>query len=143
MVKMKPILETLDLVIIGAEWGDGKRSKWLSSYIIACRNTKNDKKDELLEIGRVSTGLKEKKEEGLSFDEVSKMLEPLITKQDGKIVEVNPKIVLEVAFEEIQKSTTYGSGYALRFPRIVRLREDRNEKSCSTIDDVERILKEQ
>ena len=138
MVKMKPILETLDLVIIGAEWGDGKRSKWLSSYIVACR-----KDDELLELGRVSTGLKEKKDEGLSFEEVSQLLEPLILKKNGKLVEIKPQIVLEVAFEEIQKSPHYGSGYALRFPRIVRLRTDRNAQSCSTMDDVERILKEQ
>jgi len=148
MVKMKPILETLDLVIVGAEWGEGKRSAWLSSYTVGCRN--GDLLGDglldahgLLEIGRVSTGLKEKPEEGLSFGQVSELLKPLVTSTTGKNVVVTPRLVIEVAFEEIQKSSSYGSGYALRFPRVVRLREDRDEKSCSTITDVKRIFEEQ
>ena len=137
MIKMKPILETLDLAIVGAEWGEGKRSEWLSSYTVACRTDVG-----LLEIGHVSTGLKEK-EEGLRFQDLTIALQPLVVREEGKKVIVTPRIVIEIAFEEIQKSSTYGSGYALRFPRVLRLRPDRDEKTCSTLADVERIFREQ
>ena len=132
MAKLKGTKENLDLVVIGAEWGEGKRSKWLSSYAIACKD-----KDKFLEIGRVSTGLKEKKEEGLSFAEMTDLLQPLINKEEGKGVFVRPKIVIEVGYEEIQKSPTYSSGYALRFPRIIQLREDRGPDDASTLKMVE------
>jgi DNA ligase 1 len=135
MVKMKPIMETLDLVIVEAEWGEGRRADWLSSYVVACRDG-----DELRVVGRVSTGLKEKKEEGLSFSDVTDLLKPTIVKQKGKNVIVVPGVVLEVAFEEVQVSQHYDSGFALRFPRIVRLREDRNAGNCSTLDDVKRLF---
>src|SRR3989338_11116853 len=106
MIKMKQILETLDLAIVGAEWGEGNRSEWLSSYTVACRTDVG-----LLEIGHVSTGLKEK-EEGLRFQDLTIALQPLVVREEGKKVIVTPRIVIEIAFEEIQKSSTYGSGYA-------------------------------
>ncbi|MBI2647313.1 ATP-dependent DNA ligase [Candidatus Woesearchaeota archaeon] len=74
MIKFKHMMETLDLVIVGAGWGEGKRAKWLSSYTIACL----DENVTFVELGKVSTGLKEKKEEGLSFEEMTKILKPLI-----------------------------------------------------------------
>jgi len=80
MIKFKEVMESLDLVIVGAEWGEGKRSKWLSSFHLACRDGK-----EFKDIGKVGTGIKEKKEEGLSFGELTKLLKPLITKEKGKI----------------------------------------------------------
>ena len=132
-------MEMLDLVIVGAEWGEGKRGQWLSSYLLACYDKSTG---ELLEVGRVSTGLKEKKEEGLSFEEMTEMLKELILKQKGKGVVVKPHIVVEVAFEEIQKSS-YASGFALRFPRVVRLREDSDASSCSTLKDVQRLFEGQ
>lgn len=135
-VKVKPIMETLDLVIVGAEWGTGKRASWLSSFVIACRS-----KDEFLPIGKVGTGFKEKEEEdGLSFDELTKMLKPLIVKEKGREVEVKPSVVIEVSYEEIQQSPTYGSGYALRFPRLVRLRDDRRPEECSSLYEVEKLF---
>ncbi|MBI2142259.1 ATP-dependent DNA ligase [Candidatus Woesearchaeota archaeon] len=103
MLKYKRTMENLDLAIVKAEWGEGKRSKWLSSYTVACIS-----KGKLLEVGKVSTGLKEKPEEGLSFEEMTKLLKPLITKEEGKEAIVKPRIVIEVAYEEIQKSPTYG-----------------------------------
>jgi len=111
-VKVKQIMETLDLVIVGAEWGHGKRGGWLSSFKLACRKGK-----EFLSIGKMGTGIKEKKEMGVSFGALTKMLKPLII--EGKIgkVKVKPKVVVEVAYEEIQKSPKYKSGFALRFPR--------------------------
>ena len=139
-VKIKPVMETLDLVIVGAEKGEGKRAGWLSSFIIACRD---EDSDELVEIGRVSTGFKEKSEEGTSFEEMTELLKPLIMDKKGKIVEVKPKIVIEVAFEEIQKSPEYSSGYALRFPRLVRLREDRGPDDASTLREVESLYNKQ
>ncbi len=139
MVKFKPTMETLDLVIVGAQWGEGKRSEWLSSFILACR-----KGHEFVEIGRVGTGFKEKEDEdGVSFSQLTELLVPLIISEDGMEVRVKPKIVIEVRFEEIQKSLTYSSGYALRFPRLYRLREDRGPHDCSSIDDVERLFKTQ
>lgn len=140
MIKLKSTMETLDLVIIGAEWGEGKRSAWLSSYIIACRD---EETGELKEVGRVSTGLKEKPEEGLSFHDLTTHLKQLILKQEGREVTVTPKVVIEVSYEEIQISPSYASGFALRFPRIVRIREDRDEKSCSTLKDVRRLFDSQ
>ncbi len=138
-VKIKPTMETLDLVIVGAEWGTGKRGKWLSSFVIACV----DDNGEFLEIGKVGTGVKEKPEEGLSFDELTKLLEPLIVNKKGRTVQVRPKIVLEINYEEIQKSPNYSSGYALRFPRVVRLRDDRKPEDCSDIEMVEEFYKDQ
>ncbi|MEK6876006.1 MAG: DNA ligase, partial [Nanoarchaeota archaeon] len=138
MVKLKGAKENLDLVVVKAEWGQGKRSKWLSSYTLACRHD-----DKFLEVGKASTGLKEKREEGLSFAEMTDLLKPLIKKEAGKEAEVNPKIVIEVGYEEIQKSPTYSSGYALRFPRIIQLREDRGPDDVSTLKMVESFYNEQ
>ncbi len=138
MVKLKGAKENLDLVVVKSEWGEGKRSKWLSSYTLACRN-----KDDFLEVGKASTGLKEKREEGLSFAEMTDLLKPLIKKEKGKEVVVKPKIVIEVGYEEIQKSPTYSSGYALRFPRVIQLRQDRDPKDISTLNMVEKFYNEQ
>jgi len=138
MVKLKGTKENLDFVVVKAEWGEGKRSKWLSSYTLACRHD-----DKFLEVGKASTGLKEKREEGLSFAEMTDMLKPLIKKEEGKEVEVKPEVVIEVGYEEIQKSPTYSSGYALRFPRVIQLREDRGPDDASTLKMVERFYNEQ
>ena len=135
MIKFKSMMETLDLVIVGAEWGEGKRSKWLSSYVIACI----DENGNFAEVGRVSTGLKEKEEEGLSFMEMTKLLKPLIISEKGKEVKVKPKIVIEVGYEEIQKSPTYESGFALRFPRVIKIRDDKGADEASTLDYVKRL----
>jgi len=139
MVKLKPTKENLDLVIVKSEWGEGKRSNWLSSYTLACQN----KEGKLLEVGKASTGLKEKREEGLSFAEVTDLLKPLIKKEDGKEVIVKPKIILEIGYEEIQKSPTYSSGYALRFPRVIRLRQDKALNDISTLKMVETFYNDQ
>ena len=126
------------MVIIGAEWGEGKRSSWLSSYTLACNN-----ETKFLEVGKASTGLKEKREEGLSFAEMTGLLKPLIIKEEGKQVTLKPKIVIEVGYEEIQKSPTYSSGFALRFPRVIQLRQDRHPKDISTLKMIESYYKEQ
>jgi DNA ligase 1 len=139
-VKLKPTMETLDLVIIGAEWGTGKRGKWLSSFDVACIDPDTGK---FLEIGKFGTGVKEKAEEGTSFDEITELLKPLIKSEDGRTVKVKPKIVVEINYEEIQKSPTYSSGYALRFPRLVNLRPDKPVEEIATIEMVEELYTEQ
>jgi DNA ligase 1 len=137
-LKIKPVMESLDLVITKAEWGEGKRVKWLSSFTLACRSD-----DKLLEMGKVGTGIKEKSEEGVSFQELTDELKTLIIEERNKQVVVKPKIVVEVNYEEIQKSTNYSSGYALRFPRVIRLRVDKGVKDISTLKEVERFYKSQ
>ncbi|MBI4448268.1 ATP-dependent DNA ligase, partial [Candidatus Woesearchaeota archaeon] len=137
-VKIKPVMETLDLAIVGAEWGEGKRAKWLSSFTLACK-----KGDQLLEIGKVGTGIKEKEGEGVTFEGLTKELKGAIISQKGKEVVLKPKLVVEVNYEEIQKSPTYNSGYALRFPRIVRARVEKGVDDVNTLKDVEKLFHQQ
>ena len=142
-VKLKPEDNDFDLVITGAEWGTGKRAGWLTSFDISCRTTSGvDGResvvgDGLLQIGKVSTGLKEKPEEGLSFKEMTDMLEKIVVRTEGRKIKVKPEIVVTVQYQNIQKSPTYSSGYALRFPRITRLREDRGVDDIATLEEVE------
>ena len=131
MLKLKPEEKDLDLVITGAEYGTGKRSGWMSSFILSCK-----KEDEFLEIGKVGTGIKEKTEEGVSFEELTKILKPLVIKEKDKNVEIKPQIVVSITFQEIQKSTNYNSGYALRFPKVIALRPDRDKNDIATLDEV-------
>jgi ATP-dependent DNA ligase len=134
-VKVKPTMENLDLVIVGAEWGKGKRQGWLSSFHVACR----DDDDNLLDIGKVGTGIKELKGEGVTFDKLTKLLKPLIIEEKGSEVKLKPEVIIEVSYEEIQKSPKYSSGYALRFPRLIRIREDRALDDISTLDFIEEL----
>ncbi|MBI2656219.1 DNA ligase, partial [Candidatus Woesearchaeota archaeon] len=113
--------------------------KWLSSYTIACI----DDNGNFVEVGKASTGLKEKEEEGLSFMEMTKLLKPLIISEKGKEVKVKPKVVIEVGYEEIQKSPTYASGFALRFPRVQGLRSDKGPDDASTLDYVKKLYAQQ
>ena len=137
-VKVKPVMEPLDLVIVKAEWGTGKRSGWLTSFTLACK-----KGDEFLEIGKFGTGLKELEEEGISFGQVTDLIKPHIISEKGKEVTIKPRIIIEVNYEEIQKSPTYASGYALRFPRFVRLRDDKPLSEVSDINLVEELYNQQ
>lgn len=136
MLKIKPEERDLDLVITGAEYGKGKRSGWLSSFILSCRGKK---RGEYLEIGKLGTGIKEKTEQGISFDELTKKLTPLIIKEKGKSVIVKPKIIVSVTYQEIQRSPNYNSGWALRFPRFTALR---NDKPLSEIADLKEVEKD-
>jgi DNA ligase-1 len=139
MIKLKASMDEIDVVVVGAEWGEGKRSGWLTSFTFACR----DESGEFLELGKVGTGLKEKKEEGLSFEEMTELLKPLIITQEGKDSTVKPKIVISLKFDEIQKSPSYSSGYALRFPRVATLREDRSTEDILSLDELEDLYYKQ
>lgn len=133
-LKVKPIMEPLDLVIIGAQWGEGKRAKFLGSLILACKSG-----NEFLATGMMGSGLTDKQ-----LSEITKKLKSLIIREKANRVEIKPKIVIEVAYEEIQKSPKYPSGYALRFPRLLRFRE--KEKKPSDINskyDIEKLFFQQ
>jgi DNA ligase-1 len=140
MLKLKPEERDLDLVIVGAEYGTGKRSGWMSSFILAC---KGKKKGEYLEIGKMGTGIKEKRADklGLSeitFEELTKILRPFILKEKGRKAEIKPRVVVSVTYQEIQKSPNYKSGFALRFPRFTALRPDRSASDVATLEEVEK-----
>ena len=136
--KLKNVLEPLDLTITRGFFGEGKRAGWLTSFTVACKFG-----DKFLNIGDVSTGLKEKKGEDVTYEQMTKILKPLIIEEKGKEVIVKPKIVIEVGYEEIQKSQTSNSGFSLRFPRFLKLREDKPLSEINTLNDIERIYKVQ
>ena len=138
MVKIKAIKETLDLVIVQAEWGEGKRANWLSSFTLACVDNGS-----FVTIGKVGTGIKEKEEFEVSFSRLTEMLRPAITKEEGRTAHVRPSVVVEVAYEELQKSPTYQSGYALRFPRIIAIREDKPAEEATSLGYIKEIYEQQ
>ncbi len=141
-LKVKPVLETLDLAIIGATWGTGKRAGWLGSYILGCRDAETG---EFLRCGMLGTGVKEKKaeEKDMTLLELTDMLKPYIIQEKGGEVKIKPKMVIEVAYEEIQKSPNYDSGYALRFPRFLRLRVDKDPTEADDTERIQRIYRMQ
>jgi DNA ligase-1 len=124
-LKRKPDVETLDLVVVGAEWGEGRRASFLGTFEVAARDG-----DNLLPVGKVATGITEE-----TLADLTERLEPTIEAEAGKRVDVRPELVLEVGYEEIQTSETYASGFALRFPRLVAIRE----KPVDEADSVARI----
>lgn len=130
-LKVKEIMEPLDLVITGATWGEGRRAKWLGSLVLAAKS-----ENKFLETGMMGSGLTDKQ-----LDEVTKKLKPLIIEEHGKHVKLKPELVIEVAYEEIQKSPKYPSGFALRFPRLLRLRPDRSASDCATVKEIEKLFK--
>lgn len=133
MAKLKPVMQDLDLVITGAEYGTGKRAGWLTSYIVACKSG-----SEYLEVGKVSSGLKEKESEGVTYEYVTKLLKPLIIEKNGNYVKVKPEVVLAVTYQNIQPSPSYSSGYALRFPRVMAYRPDKPVSEIADLKDVKK-----
>ncbi len=127
----------IDVIVTGAEWGHGKRANWFTSFTVSVIDEMSD----LLEIGKVGTGIKEKDELGLSFDQLTKLLEPLVTAEKGKTVRVKPGVILELSYEEIQKSPTYNSGFALRFPRVISLRVDMSPSDCTSLELIKELYK--
>ena len=133
--KLKPETETLDLVVLGAEWGEGRRANWLSSYLLGARDPATGT---FMAIGKMATGMTES-----DLQSMTEMFKPLIKSERGKVVKIQPKIVIEVGYQEIQKSPNYASGYALRFPRMVRLRDDKSSEDADTVERVEYLYKGQ
>ena len=138
-LKIKPVMENLDVVIIGGVWGTGKRVGALGSLILGL---KVDGK--FLACGKLGTGLKEiEQETGTTLSQITKLLKPHIISEHGSEVKIKPKIVIEVAYEEIQKSPQYESGFALRFPRFIRLRDDKNPEQADDINRINVLYKQQ
>ncbi len=134
-LKIKPVMETLDLAVIGAKWGEGRRASFLGSYRLACLDEATSK---LLDIGWVATGLTDD-----ALAELTELFRELILVQNGMEVELKPAVIFEVAYEEIQKSQSYSSGYALRFPRLVRVRDDKSLEEADSLERVESLYRVQ
>jgi DNA ligase-1 len=132
-LKYKKALATLDCVVTAAQYGNGKRRRLLSDYTFAVRRD-----NELVNIGKAYSGVTD-----AEIDELTKTFTELTIEQFGPVHVVEPKIVFEVAFDRIQESARHKSGYALRFPRIARIRRDKSVDEISTIDDVRRIYEGQ
>ena len=134
MLKLKPETNEFDLVITGGEWGAGKRAGWISSFTVSCKQG-----NKFLEIGKVGTGVleKETKESNITFEYLTNLLKPLIIEEKGKNIKIKPKIVVSVTYQDIQKSPNYSSGWALRFPRITTIREDRGTHDITTLEEIE------
>jgi DNA ligase-1 len=130
-LKLKRELATLDVVVTGAEFGNGRKSPWLSDYTFAVRDSESER---LLNVGKAYSGV--------SDAEIQKLTEHF--KQNtlvdyGHFRTVQPDTVFEVAFNNIQISDRHESGYALRFPRILRIRSDKTAKDIDTLDHVREI----
>jgi DNA ligase 1 len=130
-LKLKRPLATLDAVVTAVEWGHGKRKGVLSDYTFAVKDTRTGR---LVNVGKSYTGLTDA--------EIATMTERFkaITLEDrGWARAVKPEVVLEVAFDSIQHSKRHASGYALRFPRIVRIRDDKPVEEIDTLERVEEL----
>ncbi|AHF99502.1 DNA ligase [Halostagnicola larsenii XH-48] len=130
--KRKPDVETLDCVVTGAEWGEGRRATFLGTFELSVRA---DDSDGALEtVGKVATGITDE-----TLADLTDLLEPHIIAETGQEVDLEPEIVFEVGYEEIQSSPTYSSGYALRFPRFQGVRHDKNPSDADSIERLERL----
>jgi DNA ligase-1 len=134
-LKIKPVLEPLDLVIVAAEYGYGRRHEWLSDYYLAARDAETG---EFLIVGKTFKGLTDAEIIG-----VTKRLKELAVEEERRKVSVIPIIVVEVTYNEIQRSPKYKCGMALRFARINRIREDKSPEEADTIQRVREIYERQ
>jgi len=126
---------SLDLAIVAADWGYGRRHGWLSNYHLAARD---EDSGEFLEVGKTFKGLTDEE-----FEEMTAHLLSLEIYRQGATVYVEPKTVVEVLFNEIQRSPHYASGLALRFARISRLRDDKSPEEADTIQTMREIFRRQ
>jgi DNA ligase-1 len=134
-LKIKPVLEPLDLAIVAAEYGYGRRHEWLSDYYLAGRDVETG---EFLPVGKTFKGLTD-----AEIIEMTKRLKELAVRRERGRIVVLPKVVVEVAYNEIQRSPKYKCGMALRFARITRIREDKTPEDVDTIQKVREIYEKQ
>jgi DNA ligase-1 len=132
--KIKPA-DKLDVVIVAADWGSGRRVGWLSNYHLAVRD---EETGEFLVIGKTFKGLTD-----VEFETITKRLQEIKTRDGRYTVYVKPAIVAEVAYNEIQKSPRYKSGFALRFARISRFRDDKGPDNASTLQQLQQLYNKQ
>jgi len=133
-LKIKPA-ETLDLVIIAADWGSGRRRGWLSNYHLAVRDEETGR---FLDVGKTFKGLTD-----VEFGMMTNRLQNLKISETDYTVLVRPELVVEVAYNEIQKSPHYNSGFALRFARITKIRDDKSPNEVDTIRTLRRLYEKQ
>ena len=133
-LKLKKALATLDVVVTTVELGHGKRRNVLSDYTFAVRRSEAD--GELLNIGKAYSGLTD-----VEIGEMTEWFREHTTQEfaHGRVRIVEPRIVLEVTFDRVQPSNRHKSGYALRFPRIVRLRPDKTPNDIDTLETVKKL----
>ncbi|HWN94782.1 MAG TPA: ATP-dependent DNA ligase, partial [Methylomirabilota bacterium] len=131
-LKLKKALATLDCVVVGAEYGHGKRSKVLSDYTFAVRD---ERTGALKTIGKAYSGLTDVEIAQLTQHFLSRTVE-----KQGRFHAVEPDTVLEIAFDKIQESDRHSSGLAMRFPRIVRIRTDKTPLEIDTVQSARRLV---
>ncbi|HEX6881533.1 MAG TPA: ATP-dependent DNA ligase, partial [Terriglobales bacterium] len=132
-LKLKRELATLDVVVTAVEYGHGKRAKVLSDYTFAVRDG-----DRLRNVGKAYTGLTD-----VEIAEMTRWFLAHRISDRGWVRDVEPRIVIEVAFNAVMKSDRHDSGFALRFPRIVRLRDDKPVSEIDSLDRVREIFESQ
>ena len=139
-VKLKKELDTIDAVITIAEYGNGKRAGVLSDYTFAVRDDENNNNgtSTLRTIGKGYSGLTDNE-----ILEMTKRLKSIMTRDEGIRIIVNPEIVIEVAFDSLQKSNRHDSGFALRFPRIKNIRNDKSILDIDSLQKVKQIYEKQ
>ena len=136
-LKLKKALATIDCVVVGVEWGHGKRRGVLSDYTFAVRAT--DEPDaQLLTIGKAYTGLTD-----AEIAAMTERFKAITVRDSGRYRSVHPEVVVEIAFDRIMRSRRHRSGFALRFPRIVRIRDDKTPAEIDTVATVEALFGEQ
>ncbi len=133
-LKLKKALTTLDCVVVGVEVGHGKRHGVLSDYTFAVRDDRPGAKDRLVTIGKAYSGLTD-----AEIAEMTEWFRAHTVRQLGRFHVVEPTVVVEVAFDVIHRSNRHDSGYALRFPRIHRLRPDKAASEIDTLSTVEKL----
>ncbi len=135
-IKLKQELDTIDAVVVIAEYGHGKRAGVLSDYTFAVRDEIDS--NQLRIIGKAYSGLTDKE-----INMITKKLRSIMIKDDGYRIVVKPEVILEISFDSIQKSDRHDSGFALRFPRIKNIRSDKNVADIDTLQKVRRIYENQ
>ena len=125
-IKIKPEVDTLDLAVIGAEWGEGKRAHVFGSFLVACQDA-----GKLIALSRVATGFSDEQ-----LAEVYEILKDSVLKTNGKEVTFEPSLVFEVGYAELQASQNYEGGFALRFPRFIRIRDDKDIPDIETLESI-------
>jgi len=150
-IKLKEELDTIDTVIVMAEYGHGKRAGSLSDYTLAVRGFSPEPEvditgaedeesifNNLKIVGKAYSGLSDKE-----INYMTNKLRSLIIRDEGKRIIVKPEIILEVSFDTIQKSNRHDGGYALRFPRIKNIRYDKGLKDIDTLEKIGIIYENQ
>jgi len=135
LLKLKPTMEPLDLVVTRATYSEGRRSEWLGRLYLGCYEPSADT---FREVGRLSTGYTDEELAALTD-----RLEDLVVARDGRDVDLRPEVVLAVEYEEVQASAEYDSGYALRFPRFLGVREDLDPTDADTVGRVGDLYRSQ